>query len=265
MYIDIPDYCVAYNAKVGCTSLSRAIITRYFPEHEEEVARFVDLHHAGPISFTKSKRVKYAYKPVVLMVRHPVERFISAINQVGIEDIDLAIEALEYKSLFKLLHVSKPIYLYQDIHFKSQYSLLSHENHLFRFPEHVRDVEQFLGLGYMMVLNKSVKPKPILNDSQRERILSYYKLDMDLYDTIKHGNTVIMSKMMSEWRRLYHNYFLDINELETKKIFYREKYLDWPISKSALEEVKCFVRKYPYMRSIVVNYLTRHFLSHCGI
>ena len=265
MYIDIPDYCIAYNAKVGCTSLSRAIITKYYPEHEEEVARFIDLHHAGPISFTKAKKLKYAYKPVVLMVRHPVERFISATNQVGIEDIEIAISALEDKSLYKLTHVSKPIYLYQDIHFKSQYSLLSHENHVFRFPEHIKDVEQFLGLGCMKVLNKSVKPKPPLNDSQIERILSHYKLDMDLYNIIKHGNTIVRSKMMSEWLKLYHHYFVEIEEPEKKKICYREKYLDWLISKDALEEVKCFVRKYPYMRPIVVNYLTRHLLSHCGI
>lgn len=260
MYIELPDLCFAYNAKVGCTSFSRAIISRYFPEHEEEVAKFFSYNRSGPISYMLAKKKKYATKPVVLLVRDPIDRFLSAINQVNIFDVDSAIDALERKSLYKLTTMSKPVYLYQDIHFVKQSSLLSHVNHLFRFPDHIEHARDLLQIGQLELLNKSLKVKQVLNDDQIARINDLYKVDLELFNYIDHPGIIIKSRAQSEWDKLFAEHFIKLTNKDhiVAAFKYQSMIFKCRTTKMAIREVSRFLRDNRFMHQIVVKDIIDH-------
>jgi hypothetical protein len=98
-YFDTPNYSVALNAKVASSSMARAIIAQFQPRADWLIrtAKFPpgvtaddrQWHFAARGSHTPSK-------PVVLLVREPVARFVTACQQVRIHqgDIDAAIASL---------------------------------------------------------------------------------------------------------------------------------------------------------------------------
>ena len=98
-YYTTPNYSVALNAKVGSSTMARLIIKQFYPKEHQKIsyARFPNgitenqkqWHWMCPGSTTPDK-------PIVLMVRNPVDRFLTACQQINIkpEDIDKAIDSL---------------------------------------------------------------------------------------------------------------------------------------------------------------------------
>lgn len=197
MYIDLPDYCFAYNAKAGISSFARAIIRKYYSENEQYVSNLLSENienHYKHFYFALVKKVEFAHKPVVLLVRDPVDRLLSAMCYVGIKDIDLTLNALENKEPIDTSTSSKPIVLYKDIHFRHQATYLSHDNYLFKFPEHIEEASKFIAVDDIMHLNKSRDAKPAINDDHKDRILRYFKRDAILFNSINKPGTRVVSK-----------------------------------------------------------------------
>jgi hypothetical protein len=104
-YYETPNYSVALNAKVGSSSIARAII-RQFQPREDWLIRTA----AFPSGVTEDNRQWHwlakgslkPTKPVVLLVRDPVDRFVTACQQIQIQDgdIDSAIASLVDDAVF---------------------------------------------------------------------------------------------------------------------------------------------------------------------
>lgn len=98
-YYSTPNYSVALNAKVASSSMARAIIRQFQPKQDWLIRTA-----AFPPGVTAADRQwhwmamgrRTPDKPVVLLVRDPVDRFITACQQVGIrkKDVDSAVASL---------------------------------------------------------------------------------------------------------------------------------------------------------------------------
>jgi hypothetical protein len=98
-YFDTPNYSVALNAKVASSSMARAIVAQFQPQVD-----FLIRTAEFPPGVTADDRQWHGAvrgsqnpsKPVVLLVREPVARFVTACQQVRIHqgDIDAAISSL---------------------------------------------------------------------------------------------------------------------------------------------------------------------------
>lgn len=98
-YYDTPDYCVALNAKVASSSMARAIIHEFQPKQDWLIrtAAFPPGVTADDRQWHWMARGKRTPdKPVVLLVRDPVDRFITACQQIGLQraDVNAAIASL---------------------------------------------------------------------------------------------------------------------------------------------------------------------------
>lgn len=104
-YYNTPNYSVALNAKVGSSTMARLIIKQFYPKEHQKInyARF-------PNGITENQKQWHWMcpgspepdKPIVLMVRNPIDRFITACQQIAIkfEDVDKAINSLVNDSPF---------------------------------------------------------------------------------------------------------------------------------------------------------------------
>lgn len=92
-YFDTPNYSVAINAKVGSTALALAIIRKWHRAREWDVrARTTPDGRVAPQNDQWHQLVPQkiaADKPVVLLVRDPVDRFISACHQIKLLSVDI--------------------------------------------------------------------------------------------------------------------------------------------------------------------------------
>lgn len=92
-YYDTPSYSVALNAKVASSSLAKAVIRQFQPRQEWLIrtAAFPPGVTADDRQWhwmAKGKRTPD--KPVVLLVRDPVDRFITACQQIGLRNAEVS-------------------------------------------------------------------------------------------------------------------------------------------------------------------------------
>jgi len=235
-YYTTPNYSVALNAKVGSSTMARLIIKEFYPnEHKKIVyARFPNgitenqkqWHWMCPGSTTPDK-------PIVLMVRNPVDRFITACQQIAIkfEDLDKAIDSLLNDSPFlrtespkgmplnqlsqlqmiekrndkkleirqRRLYQGLPVrnfkrfgYLRDDVHFLHQHEYIQHDTYLFKFPDHLTECLNFIGInGEPLIANKAKREKPKLSEDQRLKVENYYEKDIELFTNINEPGQLI--------------------------------------------------------------------------
>lgn len=224
-YYSTPNYSVALNAKVGSSTMARLVIKQFYPEEHRKIvyARF-------PNAITENQKQwhwmcpgsQIPDKPIVLMVRNPIDRFMTACQQIAIkhEDIDKAIDSLLYDSAFlrtqdkpqkdQLQMIGKinekkltimqdrmdkglPVgefrrfgYLRDDVHFFHQHKYIQHETYLFKFPEHLKDCLEFVGINNEPItINKAKREKPTLSEDQMIKVESYYEKDIDLFNSVE--------------------------------------------------------------------------------
>lgn len=197
-YYVTPNYSVAHNAKVGTTSMARAIIQTYYPELIPEVQRMTD----NGIGDWRERGFFWQFfcpkeivptKPVVLLVRHPILRLKSALMEAGITDYAGALRALRDGERWQFDHLSDSHELRNNPHFLRQSDYIYGQTHLFKFPDHLQDVINFLGLQVNF---------PNMNqrdyDFNLPQVLqtianNFYYQDIQLYDQITQPNTILNS------------------------------------------------------------------------
>jgi hypothetical protein len=238
-YYNTPNYSVALNAKVGSSTMARLIIKHFHPKEHQKIvyARFPNgitenqkqWHWMCPGSTTPDK-------PIVLMVRNPVDRFITACQQIAIkfEDLDKTIDSLLNDSPFlrtespkgmplnqlsqlemiekrneKKLEIRQrrldqglPVrdfkrlgYLRDDVHFLHQHEYVQGKTYLFKFPDHLTECLNFIGINSEpLVANKAKREKPKLSDNQRVLVESYYSKDIELFNSINQPGQLALPK-----------------------------------------------------------------------
>lgn len=167
-----PKYSVAFNNKVASSTIAYAILKDFYPDI---------LEHLGndKVYQTFCPTEKEPSKPVVLIVREPVDRFRTAFRQTRLESVDDALDSLENKT--EILEPYKR-FLYTDPHFTHQHELLKGGT-AFRY-EDLEKAAKFIGLSLPLpLLNKACDDgkKPNLTPDQESRLLNYYSKDAELY------------------------------------------------------------------------------------
>lgn len=178
MYFKTPGHSVAFNAKCGSASLVRAIIETFHPESLGRVmakGRAVSLWHV----YCPQERIPS--RPVVLVVRHPADRFVAAMAQLRLTDADEALDALESDGMVCLPR--KDIRIRLDPHFRHQHSLLRGGA---AFPLHrIDEAAALIGLPVPLPhLHRTSRHKVELTDEQRGRVLTHYADDLALYESL---------------------------------------------------------------------------------
>jgi hypothetical protein len=217
-YYRTPNYCVALNAKVGSSSMARAIIRRFQPKQDWLIrtAAFPAGIQADDRQWHwMVKTTTSPDKPVVLLVRDPVDRFISAMQQIGLrrKDVAQAISSLVNDTPITRdqpagaaagraaariarrrarrakrnpgLPQQRPGHLRDDIHFQHQHACACGPTICFRFPDHIADAAALLGFsGPMPMANEAKREKPTLAAAQAAAVRAYYAADQALFDAI---------------------------------------------------------------------------------
>jgi hypothetical protein len=211
-YFCTPRYSVALNAKVGSSSMARAIIRQYYPKQNWLIRTA-----AFPPGADETKRQwhhwcrseKTPSKPVILLVRDPVERFISAMQQVGLKkkDVDAAIESLEKDTPVPArkgppprraarmrrrgMKPPRPGRLRDDVHFRPQHECASGPTKCYRFPDHLTQAAAEIGLEARLPrANEAKREKPTLTPEQEARVRAYYAADQSLFASITQAGHV---------------------------------------------------------------------------
>lgn len=218
-YYKTPTHCVALNPKVGSSSLARAIIRAYYPKREHLIRTA-----AFPAGKDASKRLWHWMcpgtttpdKPVVVLVRDPVDRFRSACQQVGVaqEDVDSAIDSLVKDKKFQKADKKaqagrearqarraarqekgkgkkrRPGYLRDDAHFAPQAECCCGDTVCFQFPRDINAAAELLGLGAIPQENKAKREKVTLTEEQKKAVREYYAADQALFDSITQAGWV---------------------------------------------------------------------------
>lgn len=183
-------YAVALNAKSGSSSMCLAIIKRWHSAIYQSLVTGaypvgktmynVPWHGICPSSKTPDT-------PVVVMVRDPVERFLSGVTYLNI-DLAEAIDSLSNGTMVSTNRGS--INVATNIHFWHQHRACRGETHLFRFPQHVAEAQVLLDLEEFPHTNAGSSAKPTLTPEQRDVVEQHYAIDMGLYAAIVQPNTI---------------------------------------------------------------------------
>jgi hypothetical protein len=182
-YYETPDYCVAHIPKAGCTTLARAIIERFYPETAQQIRdTSTDLNTGKWIICCP--RTATPTKPVVCLIRHPVDRFNAALRQTQIAP-DVAIGSLVNDGYYAFPYASKPRKLREDGHFRPQRLAAQAGAALYQFPRDLKAIAAALGLQYPLPhMNKGTQNLQ-LTTQQVDFALNWYAADLMLYEQIQ--------------------------------------------------------------------------------
>lgn len=191
-YFVTPNYSIGLNTKVGSSSLSLAVIKAYQPDRWSMIENGAYPPGRGPEDFRfhpLAKKELTASKPVLLLVRDPIERFLSACAQVGInnDNLNAALDSLESGEPMAGRNGPRANQSIKDNeHFTFQYMLQYGETYLYKFPDHLDALATKAGLSLPLpVINEaSLRPKPTLLQAQELRVREYYARDIVLFDSI---------------------------------------------------------------------------------
>ena len=207
-YFKLPKCHIAFNAKVGSSTLACAIVKQYYPEklkktlddHEKLWSQFPqDFKDSLPESFQKMLKNEkldsvafwqnicpYSRDPdtvVLLPVRDPIIRFASTVAYLEI-DPEKAMKALEDDENVVLEKTS--VNLRKNTHFLTQSSLLKPITKLYLFPDELEKLCKDAELDWPLEkVNEGKFEKPILSNEIIERVKKYYKEDVKLYEILK--------------------------------------------------------------------------------
>lgn len=185
-YFVTPNYLVAINPKVGSSTLARAIIKDFYPAIESRIQNAsypTDKNPDNTMWHGFCPSTELVDKTVILLVRDVVERFKSAMAQLGLTDVDTALTALENRT--KIHTPKKEVVLYTNPHFQFQNILISGTTKLYLFPAHLDNAATTIGLSLpLLVVNEASQEKPTLTQEQESRVLAYYADDVVLYNSV---------------------------------------------------------------------------------
>lgn len=189
-YLKCGDKLFALNPKVGTSSFARAIISKWHPDIEKMITEAA--YPVGQSADTGQWQlmIPYRTKPVgevICLVREPVERFRSAMAQVGISDVDATIYELinETGSHPEYRPVRGRRLLSEDVHFRPQSVYSGDPIRHFRFPDQMEEAAKALGLSLPLpVINEGTGIKPEISESQAAAIRELYAEDVALWNSL---------------------------------------------------------------------------------
>lgn len=185
MYYVTPNHAVPVILKVASSSLARAIIKQFYPQAE---AAIQNAHY--PAGHGPDDRQWHAICPKAsktdlpkhMLIRDPVERFRSAMAQLGLSDPGEVIDAIQADTRIEAFvprRASRPKY---NPHFVAQETRASGEVHLYRFPGHLEQFASAVGLDYPLpTINTAIREKPLLTPTQETAVRGIYADDVALY------------------------------------------------------------------------------------
>jgi len=185
-YFITPNFAIAINAKVGCSSVARSVISAFYPEIEQRLQNAYFPVGRNPDNMQWQSQVPKTDEPsspTVLLVRDPVERFRSACAQVGVS-VEDALASLETGDPIST-HSPVARSLVDNVHFFLQSDYLHPEGtRCYLFPDHLEAFANDCGLGYPLPTINEAADKPVLTDLQTERVREYYSDDLELFNRI---------------------------------------------------------------------------------
>lgn len=124
-------------------------------------------------------------RPLRLLIRDPVLRFLSAMNQVGITDVAAAISGINGGPT--PAGYSRSIPFASDLHFQPQifHAQTGLPTFLYRFPDHLSQLCADAGIpGPLSNVNPSTVPAPTATAAQVAAIQQLYAEDLNLFNSI---------------------------------------------------------------------------------
>lgn len=196
VYYDTPNFAVCVNFKVGSSSLARAIIKKFQPETEDMLK--TKPGEGKGTAYPKNKNVENtrlhslvkkcnedSQKTKLLLVRDPIEKFISACVEDRIENIDEFLDWVEENP-----EMGRRNHFLKQSRFVKNTKILA-----YKFPKHLGELAKKIGLENPLPDidgGNSNLEKPVLTDVQKERVLLAYSEDVELFKSIKKPGTKIL-------------------------------------------------------------------------
>lgn len=183
-YIKEENILWALNLKVCTTLICKAIQKK---------------HNANFTHFS----LPYTNKPngrVICLFRHPVDRFISSLNQLQTSNIDDLINKLENNiptnDKFKRLFAD-------EMHLLPQCRFEGSPIEYYRYPDRIADVFDILKLDHDFI-NKKINSSPpdkniILTEEQKSRIENFYDIDMKIWNKIQENDGKLVLYNYKTW------------------------------------------------------------------
>ena len=185
-YFVTPNYSLAFIPKSGCSTLSRAVIDSFQPEENAliENGAYPEGKNADNCMWQWLAKVEMQpTKPILAFIREPLERFRSAMAQFRLTDVPAALESLTAGTHLQLSR--RTIDLSTNPHFLPQIKWVDANTKLYKFPEHLTEGAQELGMILPLpVINAASNPKPTLTPEQEAAVLQYYQEDTLLFNSI---------------------------------------------------------------------------------
>lgn len=173
-YFVAGDRLLGFNAKAGSSSLVREIIRRYYPEHESGLTFGDNVRHHGCVA-----KLSEPDRPVVVVLRDPVERFLSAMVQTGLADVAAVIDELKTDA-GRVESREGGGLLSEDVHFLPQSRFTGELKY---FPiDRIGEAAAELGVRRPLRLNASDPARrPAITQDQAAAVRDYYAADVDLW------------------------------------------------------------------------------------
>lgn len=206
-YFILPSCSIAFNAKVGSSTLACAIVTKFYPEklkkalddYEERWSKFSQsFKDSLPPAFQRMFKTDYKNSicfwqsvaemdrkpqgPVLLPVREPIARFSSTVAylRLTVENTLKSLENDEETMLDDMM-----VKLRNNTHFLKQSIYAQEGVKLYKFPDQLQKLCTDAGLDWPIEkINEGKFEKPKLTHDQIERVKNYYKEDFDLYNSL---------------------------------------------------------------------------------
>lgn len=197
-FFNLPGLCIAYINKVGSASTARAIIKAYpaainpmYPDYEATITDPLAQYPIGKNADNTQWQnmipsTTAPTKPVFMLVRDPVQRFLSSMARIQIEDIDGTITALNGGTT--VMNISGyNIMPDNNWHFYKQvnFTKSGQPTKMYRFPDQLAQFCADTGLAMPFpLINAATNPKPTLTTAQTTALQAYYADDVALFNGI---------------------------------------------------------------------------------
>jgi hypothetical protein len=186
-YFICGDKLMALNAKAATSTFARAIIKKYHKDIDAEItsAAYPDNQTADD----KQWQMIVPYRinpdrPVVCLVRDPVDRFRAAMAQCGLSEVDATIAELHAEA--GTYGLQQNVKLVANVHFVPQSRIAGDPIHYFRFPDQIDTAAEFLGLDLPLItINEGTGVKPEVTEAQAEAIRAFYADDVALWNSLQ--------------------------------------------------------------------------------
>lgn len=176
-YYNTPHVAIAVNYKAGSSSLARAVIAAHYPEIERRITGPSTFYPVGlgPDSVRWHRmcpKVHPMQRPVTaLMVRHPVDRFVSACTESKVSSYSAKLSELESHGWGR------------DPHFWPQSRLaIGNTVMYFRFPDELDQLAEQADLMLPLpIINRANQAGPAPTADEVARIERLYDKDLVVY------------------------------------------------------------------------------------